>query len=193
MQPPGRIDALVRDLDGARARFLAALQDVDAALATTPGLVGEWSARELVAHMGYWCGHGAEALHLASVGRLDEFHDQNFDVDARNATVARVAREGDLATARQREEGAYVAFQALLQATDPALLDERVPYGPTLEEVVREDGPRHYEEHTEHLRSWWTGGPEDADEDDDPDDPDDPDDELADALDPGSDDDDEER
>lgn len=178
---------LLTQLVEARRDFLAALADVDPALITTPGLVGEWSARELVAHLGYWCGHGAEALHLASQGRAGEFGEEGFNVDERNATVARIALETDFATVRQREEGSYAALLEALERADPAVLGDRVSYGPTVEEVVREDGPAHYREHTEHLRGWWAG-PADADEDD-PDDPDD--DELDDAVDPGTDDDEE--
>ena len=87
---------------------------------------------------------------------------------------------------RLREEGSYAALLEALEHADPAVLGDRVSYGPTIEEVVREDGPAHYREHTEHLRSWWAG-PDDADLDD----PDD--DELDDAVDPGTDDDDEDR
>lgn len=187
--------AVLRELVQARHEFLAALADVDPKLATTPGLVGEWSARELVAHMGYWCGHAAEALHLAGQGRAAEFGEDNFDVDERNRTVARIAAETDFGTVRQREEGSYAALVDALERAEPASLGERVSYGSTVEEVVREDGPAHYREHTEHLRAWWSGDREADDEadPDDADDPDDPDDELDDELDPGTDDDDEER
>ena len=188
---PGAIDALLTELDDARRGFLAALDDVEPALLTAPGLVGEWSARELVAHIGYWCGHATEALHHAEQGRLTEFHEEGLDVDARNETVARVARETDFATVRQREEGSYAALVDRLSELDPALLSEPVPFGGTLHDVVREDGAEHYREHTRDLRSWWTEG---AARDEEPVEVDDEDDEdedvLDDALDPGTDDDD---
>ncbi|MFN2484492.1 MAG: hypothetical protein ABR509_06095 [Candidatus Limnocylindria bacterium] len=165
-----RIQELTAELEDARREFVAALTHVDPALVTAPGLLGEWSARELVAHMGYWCGHGAEALHLASQGRLAEFVDENFDVDARNATVARVARETDYGTVRAREEAAYAAFLGQLGALEPALLEARAPYGASIEEIVRENGSEHYREHTTHLREWWTGEATNDDDDDGADD-----------------------
>lgn len=159
-QPGASIESLVSDLEQARADFLAALDDVDPALLLTPGLVGEWSARELLAHVGYWTGHAAEALHRAELNTTETFGDDELAVDERNAVVARVAAESDLATVRQREAAAYEALLTRLQRADPAWLDERVAYGDTLEQVVRDDGADHYREHADDIRAWFTGADE---------------------------------
>ena len=158
------LDDLRRERDG----FLAALDDADPALLTVPGLVGEWSARELLAHLGYWTGHAAEAIHRAEQGVLHEFgtDDPAFDVDAVNETVARVAAETDLATVRLREEAAYAALVERLAAADDAWLLDTTGYRDTLEQVLREDGPEHYHEHTLDLRSWFTGDDDDEDDED---------------------------
>jgi Mycothiol maleylpyruvate isomerase N-terminal domain. len=158
---------LAAELTDARRAFLEALADVAPELLTTPGLAGEWSARELVAHLGYWTGHAAEALHFAQEGRADEFGASDLDVDERNAVVARVALETDLGTVRKREEAAFDALIGQLAGLDPALLGENVAYGDTLEQVIRDDGPDHYQEHAIDIRAWFTG----ADEPDDDEDP----------------------
>ena len=167
--PGATCDAILADLRLARDEFVAALDDVDPALLTAPGMVGDWSARELVAHLGYWTGHAAEALHHAERGILHEFgtDDPDFDVDEINATVTRVARETDLATVSRREEAAYGALVDRLAAADDAWLPETVAYGDTLEQVLREDGPEHYREHTQDLRAWFTGDEPDDEADDD--------------------------
>jgi hypothetical protein len=166
--PPPSPEELAAELAEARGAFLAALDDVEPDLLTTPGLVGQWSARELIAHMGYWAGHAAEALHYAADGRADEFGESDLDVDERNAIVARVAAETDLRAVRDREAAAYAALVDGLAATTPALLSERVAYGDTLEDVVRDDGADHYREHALDIRSWFTGEDEDeADDDED--------------------------
>jgi hypothetical protein len=157
---PEHVQALADDLVAARQAFNDALADVDPALLTTPGLVGEWSARELIAHMAYWAGHAAEALHQAEQGRVGDFGEDEMDVDARNAVVARVASETDLATVRQRVEAAFDALLSRLKRAEPGRLEERVSYGDTLEYVVRDDGADHYREHTADLRSWFTGADE---------------------------------
>jgi len=154
---PQQVIALVEDLLAARQEFLDALADVEPSLLTTPGLVGEWSARELIAHLGYWTGHAAEAVHQAEMGKVGEFGDDEHDVDERNAIVARVALDTDLVTVRQREEAAFGALVERLRRADPAWLDERVSYGDTLERVIQDDGPEHYREHALDLRAWFNG------------------------------------
>ena len=148
-----RPTALVADLLRARSDFLAALAAVDPARLTQRGLLGEWSGRELIAHMGYWCGHGTEALHLAEEGRLHEFVGSDLDVEALNATIARVARDTDEATVRRREQASFEALVERLRRVDPEMLDAPVRGGHTLEFTVLEDGVRHYDEHTQHLRA----------------------------------------
>lgn len=166
--PPTRLAALADDLIAARAEFLEALGDVDPALLTSPGLVGEWSARELVAHLGYWTGHATEAIHHAAQERMDEFDAGAPSVDERNAVVARVAGETDLATVRAREELAVDALRKRILAADPEWLAERDADGDTLEEIIQDDGARHYREHTRDIRVWFGAGA--ADEADEPED-----------------------
>ena len=45
------------------------------------GLLGEWSGRELIAHLGYWTGHATEVIHLLEVGRItdDDLGGQTVD------------------------------------------------------------------------------------------------------------------
>lgn len=157
-------EALVAELVEAREEFLRALADVEPALLTTPGLVGDWSARELIAHLGYWSGHAAEALHLAAEGRAEEFGEEGLDVDERNAVVARVAAETELRQVREREAAAFEAFLDALRDATREALGERVAYGDTVAEVVRDDGADHYREHTLDLRAWFTGEPEPDDD-----------------------------
>jgi hypothetical protein len=146
------IQALADELRAARADFLAALEAVDPARLGAPDLVGEWSARELVAHLGYWAGHAAELIHEVESGRIAEVGAGEPSVDETNETVARVARQADLATARTREAASVEALLERIAAVDPALLAERLPDGATLAEGIREDGPEHYREHLEDLR-----------------------------------------
>jgi hypothetical protein len=164
----GNLEALLAELLDARRAFDEALAAADPALLTAPGLVGEWSARELIAHMGYWSGHAAEALHHAEQDRLDQFDAGDVpSVDERNAIVARVATETDLSTIRQREQAAFDALVDAMRRADDAWLGERTGSGQPLEEILREDGPEHYREHTDDLRAWFAGSDEPDDESND--------------------------
>lgn len=165
--PPARIRALRDKLQAARDEFLAAIGDIEPALRTTPGLVGDWSARELVAHVGYWAGHAAEALHLAEQEELETFGIGELSVDERNAVVARIASETDWATVTSRELSAYESFTDGLVRVDPERLGDRDADGDTLEEIVAFDGVDHYREHTLDIRAWFNeADPPEADDDD---------------------------
>ncbi|MEX1073092.1 MAG: hypothetical protein WED86_05275 [Chloroflexota bacterium] len=166
--PPEQIQALLSDLAAARAEFLAAVGDVEPALRGTPGLVGEWSARELVGHVGYWAGHAAEALHRAEQDELDAFGRDELSVDERNAVVARVAADADWATVTSREQGAYEAFAERLSRADVERLGDRDADGDTLAEIIAFDGVDHYREHALDIRAWFDGrdARDEADDDD---------------------------
>jgi hypothetical protein len=155
---------MLRDeLIAARDEFVDALNDVEPELLTAPGMLGEWSARELIAHVGYWTGHATEAIHAVEQGRADEFGGSGETVDERNETVARVARETDLQTVMRREEASFNALVERLESMDPALMRVTFSDGDTLEATIRDDGSDHYREHTAHVREWWAGGEPDDD------------------------------
>lgn len=143
---------LAAELRGARDEFLSTLSSIAASSMTTPGLVGEWSARELIAHLGYWVGHAVEIIHAVEEGRADEAGLGDMSVDEVNATVARVARGTDLATVRKREAASVETLLKRLATLDASLLATRLPDGGTLGEGIREDGAAHYREHAEELR-----------------------------------------
>jgi Mycothiol maleylpyruvate isomerase N-terminal domain len=144
-------DAIVADLQRERDAFFAALSVVAPESMTTPGLVGEWSAREVIAHLGYWAGHATELIHAVETGGIADVGVDEPSVDEVNATVARVAMSTPLATVRKREAASVDALVERLRILEPSLLGEALPDGSTLEEGIREDGPDHYRDHAEEL------------------------------------------
>jgi hypothetical protein len=145
-------DRLVEELRDERDAFFRVLDAVAPGSMTTPGLVGELSARDLIAHLGYWAGHATEVIHAVEQGRIDEVGVGEPPVDEVNATVARVARTTELVTVRRREAASAEALVERLLLLDPALLQERLPDGATVEKGIREDGAEHYREHADELR-----------------------------------------
>jgi hypothetical protein len=143
---------LIDELTAARQDLLDVLDRVSPASMTTPGLVGEWSGRELIAHVGYWAGNAVEVIHAVEEGRADEVGEGKPPTDEVNETVARVARETDLTTVRKREAASVEALLERLRRLDPSLLDTRLPDGATLEQGIAEDGAEHYRQHAEELR-----------------------------------------
>ncbi len=145
-------DELADDLIEAREAFLVELGRVDRTQLDAPRLVGDWGARELIAHLGYWAGHATEAIHTVELGDPGTPSAEEPAVDDINETVARVARATDLATVQRREAASVDALLERIRALDPGLFDEPLPDEDTLEHAIREDGPEHYREHADDLR-----------------------------------------
>jgi uncharacterized protein (TIGR03083 family) len=131
---------LIDDLTAARQALMELLDRVSPQSMTTPGLVGEWSGRELIAHVGYWAGNAVEVIHAVEEGRADEVGQGKPPTDEVNDTVARVARGTDLATVRKREAASVEALLERLRRLDPSLLGTSLPNGATLEQDIAEDG-----------------------------------------------------
>ena len=157
-------EELLAALDAARVDFLDALGDVDEDLATVPGVIEDWSVRDLVMHIAFWADHASGALDLASSGRGDEFAYSGDQTDAMNARVLADGRSVSPADALEREETAFEGLRGRVAALDPALLGLRLGNGDTVESVIGYDGPEHYAEHTAHLRAWF--GADDVDVED---------------------------
>lgn len=155
---PDRLGDLLTALDEARDAFSAALGDVEPALMTTPGVVGGWSARDLVHHVAYWADHGAAAIALAVGGRGAEFSYARADTDAMNARAVAEARGLSAAAAREREYRSFMAFRSAVAGLPGELLEQRLGNGDTVEQVIRYDGSAHYAEHAAHLREWFADG-----------------------------------
>ena len=155
-------DDLVAALDAARDDFLDALADVDEDLVTVPGVMDDWSVRDLVVHVAFWADHAASALDLATAGRGDEFAYSSDETDAMNARTLADGRVVAPAQALAGEEASFAALRARVAALDPALRSHRLGNGDSVEEVIRYDGPDHYAEHTAHLRAWFGADDDEA-------------------------------
>lgn len=147
-----RIGSLVADLVAARDEFIELVEGLGPPRLTTPGLVDDWSGQQLIAHVGYWAGHAVELIQSAEHGTLESFDEGQPSVDDVNATVARVAREAELATVQARERASFDVLAERVRRLDPELLELRLPDGATVEMGIREDGPEHYRLHGDELR-----------------------------------------
>lgn len=154
---------LVVQLEATHDAFLDALDEVDADLVTAPGVMQDWSVRDLVVHVAAWSEHGVMALDLATSGRGAEFAYSTDETDAMNDGILAVARGTSADAALDREAAAFAAFRDRVAHLDAGLLRLRLGNGDSVEEVIRYDGPDHYAEHTAHLRAWF--GTDDDDDD----------------------------
>lgn len=112
---------------------------------TRDGYYEDWSAKDLLAHLGCWM---AEAARILEQIRMGTFAATQLDVDGLNATWYETWRDQDhrtvwaelhAARARMLEE-----WDRLPEVTDKA------------DEWFRESGEDHYAEHLPRLRQWVT-------------------------------------
>jgi hypothetical protein len=150
-----RIQDLLAELASEHDAFEAALEAVDLELVTAPGVVEDWSVRDLIVHVAFWAEHATDALRLAAEGRGDEFAYDTAETDAMNARLLTESRKVTPVAAVEREERAYQDLVGAVSALDPSLLDARLGNGDTVAKVIGYDGPEHYREHTAHLRAWF--------------------------------------
>jgi Mycothiol maleylpyruvate isomerase N-terminal domain len=136
------------------------LADVDLELAAVPGVMEDWSVRDLVFHVAWWTQHGTRALEAATAGRGEEFDYAPSETGAINRGVLDEGRRLSPADALAQEESAFAEFRHAIAALDSATLELRLGNGDTVAQVIAYDGPDHYAEHTAHLRAWFA-----ADED----------------------------
>ena len=156
-------ERLLAELDAAHATFHEALEKVDLELATVPGVMEDWSVRDIVHHLARWCEHGSEAVDLAASDRGEEFSYSTTDTDAMNERFVAEGRQVSPQDALAMEERAFAGLRERVVGLDETLLNLRLGNDDTVGEVIVYDGPEHYAEHTAHLQAWFG----DADEDDD--------------------------
>jgi uncharacterized protein (TIGR03083 family) len=118
-----------------------------------PGVVEEWSVKDLLGHMAFWAQKGASDLRLLAAGRQNEIQTPGDALDVWNAREAASRKEKPPAEARAEWEASFEDALRALDETPSALLDVEVKGWPQLTRFL-EDTTRHYNEHAGHIRAW---------------------------------------
>ncbi len=127
------------------ADFLALASRVQADRADEPGVCGEWSAKQMVAHMAAWDWEGERyfrELHAGSTG-------QRHDIEAFNAAAVEERRDQSWDETLDELRRANMTFAASLANVSTADRAATPRYASWLTAVAG-----HYGEHTEQLRTW---------------------------------------
>ena len=148
---------LLATLDGAHDGLRAtidALSDHELALPAQ----GDWTRRDLVAHIEWWERHSAQVLRALLAGHEPYSSSEPFDLAAHNARVFDARRGRTAADVRRGEAEAWTDLAGLLESAGEADLfaADRFAWtgGTPLVETIRDDTDRHWAEHLPHF-----GGP----------------------------------
>src|SRR5438874_6304159 len=135
-----RRSELMREEDAAWADLDPLLHSLAPEQMTTPGVVGEWSVKDVMAHLASWW---AEANAELERMRFGTFRLERRDIDEVNRRFYEANRDLDLGTVHAE---LYASRNKALEAL------WRLPeLSPPAEEWFEESGPLHYAEHLPDL------------------------------------------
>jgi hypothetical protein len=119
------------------------LNSMDAARLEQPGCEGEWSVKDLMAHLAGWFAETVQVLEQIRYGTYRPF---DYDVDELNERFIEANRDQPEPVVRAEM---VASRNRMLEEFN--LLPELTPVA---EEWFRESGPEHYQEHLPRLREW---------------------------------------
>jgi hypothetical protein len=129
--------------DHAWGELWALLESIDPGRLEQPGYFEDWSAKDLMAHIGCWQAETVQVLEQIRCGTYVRFR---VDVDGFNARFREATRDlpvrvvwAELCSARTRMPQEWSALPDVT---------------PEAEEWFVESGPAHYAEHMVRLREW---------------------------------------
>ncbi|MEE8338116.1 MAG: maleylpyruvate isomerase N-terminal domain-containing protein [Dehalococcoidia bacterium] len=147
-----RIDvhAIIEQNAQARAELIEAIDALPAACRLEPGLLGEWSLKDVLVHIAGWQQKAATVLGELIAGQSPG----DFDIDAVNAEmVAEHAGESwdeVLAWLRRARE----AYEAAAREGVERLTAEQLAPGAIVDRVLRGNGGKHDREHVAQILAW---------------------------------------
>ena len=149
---------VIEELTQVRAELLALVAGLDEAMLDRGGLLGDWSVKNLLAHMAAWESWVVEMVQVRLSGAELPAHLRAATADEDAYNAAQVAEREELTPDEQlmELERTRAELLALLGRLGPALLDapEPRPGAPqSLSDNLRASLIRHDREHTAALRS----------------------------------------
>ncbi len=152
---------LLSDIREERARLERVLERIDGTAMVEPGAVGQWSAKDVLAHIAYWERTYRGWIEAASCGETVEMPAPGLtweDVDLFNDRAYQASRDRSLADVRAEFAASYPLILGSIEATDEAVLldPERNPLGARapLWEFAAANTSDHYREHRESIETW---------------------------------------
>lgn len=120
-----------------------------------PGVVEEWSVKDLLGHMAFWADKAAEDLEDLASGRQDEIETPGGDagVNEWNAREAAARKAKSLGELRDEWEASFAAARSAFEQCPAEKLEAEVKGWPQLRRFLG-DTTIHYREHEDHIRTW---------------------------------------
>jgi uncharacterized protein (TIGR03083 family) len=135
-----------------RDTFAEALAAVPPERMTEPGVNGDWTVKDVLAHITWWEQHLLQRLRTGQEPLYAPGDDPRQVTDAANAAIYTEHREQPLEDVRAAFDTSYQELLSTLQALPPEDLADDEFY-----DTIGSDTFSHYQQHTEMLRAWLAG------------------------------------
>lgn len=140
---PADVGDLIERIDEAWRGLMAVLDDIPEERLEEPGVVGEWSLKNLFGHIAFWDDQALQNIDPALAGQPDTHDDWQALNEADHA--ARLAR-----TLPEERSAMHQAHAALLERLEGIAGIEAEP----LDEAIKGCSYEHYAEHAVDVREW---------------------------------------
>jgi hypothetical protein len=142
---------LLQKVEAAWAAFQASYAGLDEAQLTEPGVTGEWSIKEILAHVTTWEQEALKSLPvILKGGRLPRYSVLYGGIDAFNAQTTEQKRKLSLAVVLAEMEETHRQLLAMIQNAPEEVLARETRFRRRL----RLDTYSHYPIHESAIREW---------------------------------------
>ena len=146
-----RVEKLLQRLDTAWAAFKESYAGLSDAHLTEPGVIGDWSVKDILAHVTTWEEEALQHLPLIIAGGRPPRYVTYGGLDAFNAQMTEQKRGLALADVRRQLDETHRRLIAFIRGA-PAVQFARETRA---RRRLRLDTYGHYPLHTEAIRAWW--------------------------------------
>jgi uncharacterized protein (TIGR03083 family) len=146
---------ILRDLDTAWSDVKSLVDTIPEQELNEPGVVEQWSVKDLVGHMAFWANKAAVDLDALKSGRESDIEAPGGDEivaewNARQAADRKTKPVGELLG---EWTTSFKDARAAFEATPAEKLETEVKGWPQLSRFLG-DTTIHYREHEQHIRTW---------------------------------------
>jgi hypothetical protein len=146
-----RVAKLLDKLEAAWTEFQESYAGMSADQLVQPGVTGEWSVRDVIAHVTWWDEEALKHLPAVLAGeRLPRYSATYGGIDAFNALMTERKHDISLAGVRAQAEETHRRLVAYIQGLPP----DQIVGEPRFRHRLRLDTYGHYPLHTEQIREW---------------------------------------
>ena len=149
MQNSERKAQLLDEIRRTHGELAAVLAPLTEAQMTQPGVNGEWSVKDILAHVTWWEGHMLRTLRTGREELGPEGSNPDILTQQKNAEVFAANRDRPLVEVRAEFEALYREVLATLDVLPAEALAQDETY-----EAIGWDTFKHYPEHAATIREW---------------------------------------